>query len=170
PLLETQIVVDSREAGASSSPVVVQQEPRSVDGSVVVELDGPLERLERLDGPVDALEQDSVVEPGGRIIRVKVFGQPELIGSEEGFPLLVVGLAEIAAQHGIPGVQADRDLDLALTFLEMTAPDLGQTQTQPRQGRRLIELDRALTSLACFAPPHLVQGGEAEHGLRSCVA
>ena len=113
-------------------PGCLEEQPRAVYRAVVVELDGLLVGLEGFDGPVGGLLVDRVVEPGGRVVGVRLLGNVVLAVDEVGALLLEVGLAEVAAHEGLAGVEADRGLELAAALRQGTVADPREAQAQPR--------------------------------------
>jgi len=70
-LLESKIPVDAAEPCAATGVVGVEQQPRSVDGAVVVQANRLLDVGERFNGAVDGLLLDGVEIPRRRILRVE---------------------------------------------------------------------------------------------------
>ena len=141
-ILEAEVGVDAAEAGAASGLVGVEQQARAVDGAVVVELDRLLEALQRLHRPVGGLLGDRVVEVRRRVLGVRLLGELVLAAHEVLALLLEVGLAQVAAQERLAGVEAHRDLDLLAALGQLAVPDEGQPEAQPREGIGRVELDR----------------------------
>ena len=123
PVAKSEVRKDPAEARAAGREILVEQLAGSVHGAVVVQRDGALERLERLDRAVHALQQDRLIEPRGRVGRVDRLGPLEL--ARRGFraALFVVGLTEIAPQQRVARIQADRDLQLLSAAGEVATPD-----------------------------------------------
>ena len=65
-----------------------------------------------LDGPVDALQADRVVEIWRGIERIELLGEGELPGVERIAFLLEIGLAEIGAEQRVGGIEADSHLQV----------------------------------------------------------
>ncbi len=135
-LLKPQIVVNPRQARAPGRQVRVKLQLGTVDRPVVVELDGLFHVLQRLHRSVGGLLGDGVVEPGRGIVGVEFLGDGVFTLIELGALFLVVGLAEVAADEGVVGVEAGGDLDLPAARLQVALADLGQAQAQGAAGGR----------------------------------
>ena len=96
-----EIIVDPREARAARSAILIEREAAAIDRPVVVELDGRLEVLQGLAGPVLGLLADRIVKVSRRIERVELLGDPVLLGVERVALLLEIGLAEIGPEQRV---------------------------------------------------------------------
>ena len=95
---------------------------------------------------------------------VQFLGNGILALVQPGALLFIVGFAQIAADQGVVGVQAGGNLDVPAALVQMALPDLGQPQTQPRQGSPdpAQWLFKGLLGLLRL---DLRQVGETQHGL-----
>lgn len=84
--------------------------------------------------PVEALLAQGVVEPGGGVVRVEVSGDIVLPPGLAVPLLLVVGLAEVAADQGVAGIEGGGDLDFRPPCLQLTLPDQRQSQSETGKG------------------------------------
>ena len=164
-LLEPQVVVNTGQTGASGGQVRVELQFGAVNCPVVVELDRFFHIFQGLHRPVGGLLGDGVVEPGGGVVGVEFLGDGVFTLVQFRALFLVVGLAEVAADEGVVGVEAGGDLDLPSARLEVALADLGQTQTQARQGGGLVEADRLLEGRFGLVYLDLHQVGKSQNVL-----
>ena len=88
-----------------------------------------------------------------------------LVGRQGVAPLLEIGLAEIAAQQGIVGVEADRDLDLAPPGVQVAVADLGEAEAEAGHRVGRVQRDRPLEGRLGIGDAEPGQLGEAQHHL-----
>ena len=80
-------------------------------------------------------------------MRVQFLGNGILALVQPGAFLFIVGFAQIAADQGVVGVQAGGNLEVPAALIQIALADLGQPQTQPREGISLIQRNRFFKGL-----------------------
>ena len=104
------VLVDGRKIGAAHGAVLIEQQLRAVNLSVIVAL---LRRLQIADGRVDAvvlLVQQRGIQPRCRVIRIKPARQLKVLFRKSVVVLVGKGLAEIAPQQRALRLERGRDL------------------------------------------------------------
>ena len=71
-------MINRGEVGPAHRPVLIQEQPGTVEAAVLVQFLGFFEILRRLIGPLLLLEDQRRVKPGGGIVRVQLFGPANL--------------------------------------------------------------------------------------------
>ncbi len=100
--------------------------------------------LQGFNGAVHALLEDGIVEPRCGVHGVELLGGGKL-GCRQGLSLLlIVGLAQIAADEGIVHVEARGDFDFLAAFLKVPLADLRKPETEPRKRIGRVEGDGLL--------------------------
>ena len=90
---------------------------------------------------------DGIIEPGRGILGVQFLGHRHTRARPTRAFLFIVGFAQIAADQGVVGVQAGGNLEFPPPSSQIALADLGQPQTQPRQGVSLIQHNRPFKRL-----------------------
>ena len=165
-LFEAKLLVDSRQACTARRAILIQEQPRSTDGPVVVELNRLLQIYERIYRTIFRLLSNGIVEPCGGIVRIELLGEVELRACKLVALFFVVSLAEITADQRRPGIEANRDLDFLPAAFKVSTANLGQSQTQSRQRIGVVELDRLLERRFRGHPVDAHEICEPEHGVR----
>ena len=162
-LLESEIVVDLRQIGSARGAVRVEKFAATVDGTVIVELDGLFHAQHRVDRPVHALQADRVVEIWGGIERIELLGDVELLGIERIALLLEIGLAEIRAEQRVAGIEANSHFQIAPALCQRAVADDGKPEAEARERIRRVEFDGALEGFTRDPGAELDQCGKAEN-------
>lgn len=121
--------------------------------------------MQGLHRPVRCLFRDRIVEPWGGILGVQFLSNTILALIQRYAFLFIVGLAQIAPDNGVIGVQARGNLDLSASLMQIALPDLGQPEPQPGEGIRLIQRNRFVKGLLGPCRLDLRQVGETQHCL-----
>ena len=121
--------------------------------------------LQRFHRPVGGLLGDGVVKPGGGVVGVEFLGNGVFPFVEAGTLFLVEGLAQVAADQGVVGIQAGGDLDFRPSLLQLAVTDLGQPISQSGQWVCLVGLNGFLKRRPGVVRFDLGQVGKAQHGL-----
>ena len=99
PLLKAQVAVYPGLAGAAGGQIRIQQQLGTVNGPVVVELDGSLHVMQGLHRPVGGLLGNGVIEVWRRVVGVQLLGDLVFALIQPGALFLVKRLAQVAADQ-----------------------------------------------------------------------
>ena len=86
PRIESELVVDLRQADVLRRQVAVEQQPAAIDGAIVVERDRMPQLVERLDLAVQIAEEEARVQPRRRVAGIETLGRRQR-GQPFGEPL-----------------------------------------------------------------------------------
>ena len=101
-------------------PDLIEQQARSVNRPVVVELDRSLQVLQRLHWTIEALFANRIVEPGRGVLRVQSLATANCSLREPIALLFIVCLTQIAADKRVVGVKTRSKLNFPAAPLQIS--------------------------------------------------
>src|SRR5207244_6310351 len=101
-----------RQARAARREVRIEQELGTVDGAIVIELDGRLEVVQRFDRAIRRLLGYGIIEERRRILWIERLRNVVLALVPGCALFFVVGLTEVATHDGVVRIQACGDLEV----------------------------------------------------------
>ncbi len=124
--------------------------------------------MQGLYGTIHGLFSNGIIEPGGRIQRIKFLGHGKFVYRQLIALFFEVGFAQITSYKRVIRVKTCSDSNFPAPFFQITLPDLCQSEAQPREGNRLIQLNRLFKGLFGISNLYLGKVGKSQNSLRKC--